>query len=527
MPKKPAGLPYVRVNRHGRLQYYRRVPLDKRHLFGNKAAFTAVLDVDPSKPTSRHAHAAWAKANEEYERRIAGDTTTDTPTSTPALRQTPLSPGDAAGIAAEPLRQLLNAGDSGQITREQEDLMASVLLMGMQGLKQALDTGDISAVVQAKAAITQQYVGDLLNQLHISPDSKGMEQIEQRLFQYLRTLGVDAAKRAAGDFSSSELERITPPIPQSRVTFEELLRQWLLDAGGMRNENGIGISQKRYAMYQRVIQELIEISGKHFPAEQTVADARKYVNAIQEGSLAIRTKQQRIGCISNLFGVAVRYGLLEANPFGEMRIKLPKNMKEQNYRPFTKPELQAIMNELKNCRDQRRAMIVKTLLVTGARSSDISQLRHSDIKQTPAGVWYLDLVDEPDVQYPHPLKGGAGDERTTPLHPWVLEQGFLDMVDSSADGYVFGDEDNSKLSGWFKRLLVRLNIYEERLTVLHSLRGTWIDLMREARLPQDVRRAVTGHSSRDVQDAVYGEGLQKMPDVLHKELIKVDLAWLP
>ena len=93
--------------------------------------------------------------------------------------------------------------------------------------------------------------------------------------------------------------------------------------------------------------------------------------------------------------------------------------------------------------------------------------------------------------------------------------------------YVFGDEDNSKLSSWFKRILIKLDIYEERLTVLHSLRGTWIDLMREARLPQDVRRAITGHSSRDVQDRTYGQGLEQMPDVLAKELNKIDLSWLP
>ena len=43
------------------------------------------------------------------------------------------------------------------------------------------------------------------------------------------------------------------------------------------------------------------------------------------------------------------------------------------------------------------------------------------------------------------------------------------MVDSDAEGYLFDDEDNSKLSSWFKRILIRLGIYERRLTVLHSL----------------------------------------------------------
>ena len=527
MPKKPVALPYIRKTRHGRLQYYRRVPPDKRHLFGNKAAFTVVLDVDPSKPRAKAAHEAWAAANAEFERRLAGDIASDAATSALLTTKTPLSPRDAAGIAAEPLRQLLNAGELGQISSEQEQLLASVVLIAAQGLKQARDTGDVQAAVQAKAAITQKFAGDLLDQLHIRPDSEGMGQIQQRLFQYLQAFGADTAKRGAGDYTPSELEQISPPVPQSQVRFADLLEQWLLDAGGLRTETGIGVSQKRYDSYQRIIQELIEITGKHYPAEVTVADARKYVNTIQSGALAIRTKQQRIGSISNLFGIAVRYGLLESNAFGDMKIKLPKNMKEQNYRPFTKAELQSIVGELKTCRNQTRAMLAKTLLVTGARSSDISQLRHQDIKQTPAGIWYLDLVDEPDVQYPHPLKGGASDERTTPLHPWLISQGFLTMVDTNSDGYVFGDEDNSKLSSWFKRILIKLDIYEERLTVLHSLRGTWIDLMREARLPQDVRRAITGHSSRDVQDRTYGQGLEQMPDVLHKEIIKIDLSWLP
>lgn len=92
----------MRRNRQGKLQYYRRIPPDKRHLFENKAAFTAVLEVDPNKPTSKAAHSAWAAANTEFERRLA----TDTPANPAEDRATapivPLSPRDAAGIAAEP-----------------------------------------------------------------------------------------------------------------------------------------------------------------------------------------------------------------------------------------------------------------------------------------------------------------------------------------------------------------------------------------------------------------------------------------
>ena len=527
MPRQSKLLPYVRLTRHGRLQYFRRVPPEHRHSFENRGSFTVVLDVDPSKPSSKAAHVAWAAANAEYERLLAAEPVAITPDSTDELSVTPLRPRDIAGLAAEPLLQLLKAGNAGQITQKQAEDLAAIVAIATTGAEWSVSTGDTAPLLRAKELITQGLVGDLLKQLHITPDSTAMQAIQDRLIQYSKVAGADAAKIEEGDFSAGELERIAPPLPQSQVTYDDLIQQWLLDAGGLRVQTGIGVSQKRYQHYERVIAELIQQSGKHFPAEMNVADARRYINWLQQGSLAIRSKQQRITCISNLFGIGVRFGLLNSNPFVDMRIKTPKNVRQQSYRSFTAQELVDIMEILTTSQDKVRVMLVKLLLVTGARSSDISMLRYQDIKRTDRGVWYLDLVDEPNHKFPHSLKGGSSDERRTPLHPWVIKQGFLDYYRSDGEGYIFGTQDDSALSSWFKRILMKLGIYEKRVTVLHSMRGTWIDLMREARLPEDVRRAVTGHSSRDVQDRVYGAGLEKMPDVLYKELKKIDLSWLP
>jgi len=59
------------------------------------------------------------------------------------------------------------------------------------------------------------------------------------------------------------------------------------------------------------------------------------------------------------------------------------------------------------------------------------------------------------------------------------------------------------------------------------LRGTAKDLQRESGISLDVRHALTGHSSRDVGESSYGKGLRMMPDVLAKELAKVDLSFIP
>ena len=224
----------MRLSRQGRLQYYRRVPQEKRHLFGGRGSFTAVLDCDPSKPTSKAAQEAWSTANEAYEQQLAGDSQADSSKWPIERSETPLSPRDAAGIAAEPLRRLMDAGDSGQITRENEDLLATVALIAEQAAAKVLNGADLNAGEAAKTKITLEIVGPLLNQLHISPDSTGVAQIQKRLLQYLQVMGKDLAKREAGDFSPSELETIAPPVPKTQLTYEQLLDQWRTDAGGLK-----------------------------------------------------------------------------------------------------------------------------------------------------------------------------------------------------------------------------------------------------------------------------------------------------
>ena len=231
--------------------------------------------------------------------------------------------------------------------------------------------------------------------------------------------------------------------------------------------------------------------------------------------------------VSNLFASGVRVGLLNQNPFAGLRIKRPKGERGKGYRPFTREELVVIFKEINRMAPNQKNIVPLILLMTGARLGDIIFLRHRDIEQTKKGTWFFDMVDEPKNEYPRTLKGGSEDERMTPLHPLLVERGVLQMVEADKPGYVFENRSNESLSAWFKRLLQKTEIYEYRRTGLHSLRATAIDAWRAARLPEDVRRALTGHSSKDVQDRTYGEGLQRMPDILHAELSKVDWSWLP
>ena len=90
----------------------------------------------------------------------------------------------------------------------------------------------------------------------------------------------------------------------------------------------------------------------------------------------------------------------------------------------------------------------------------------------------------------------------------------------------FPGEKNELVSQWFKLLLQKHHLWKPRTTGLHSLRGTWIDLMREARVDEDMRRACVGHSGGDSHDKNYGLNLRQSPELLFKEISKVDLSFL-
>jgi len=174
--------------------------------------------------------------------------------------------------------------------------------------------------------------------------------------------------------------------------------------------------------------------------------------------------------------------------------------------------------------------VVNALLCTGSRSAEIIRIRTGDIKKSKAGNVYFDFVHRPRDEYPTSLKGGDAGERKTPLHPRLIKQGHYKSIDRGGNGYLMTayTTETSSWTSWFRdQILKPLEIYEQGTTGLHSLRNTAIDLWREAGIDAEFRRAFVAHASKDVQDKIYGSGLKNMPEVLVKELTKVDLSWLP
>ncbi len=506
----------------------RRVPPHLRQFVGNRSVIRRTLGVTSTDCTSTGVIKAWTAVNAEVEALLVGAKAEKVGALERKPEVKPLSPRDVAAIGAEPWRQLLNAGDTGQITPDMEKMLADVVLMALQVASQAGQSGDIEQMQQAKAAITQRLLAETLNKLQVQPDAQAMEQIQKRLLGYIPMLSTDLEKREAGDFSSADIQSKPPPLPKRKVTWEQLLEQYLVSVGGTTETAGQGVSQDRVKDYQVSIKDLIKSTGKAFPDELTIDDIREYVNALSKSDLAIKTQQKKLTMISHLYKIGVQYGLLTSNPVQNITIKRPKGAKRNTYRSFSREELISIFSLLRKVGDIQRQWVIDALICTGGRSAEIICLRQADMKTTKSGIYYFHFKHDPQGPYPTSLKGGTDTERMTPLHQRLIEKDYLKQILNGTDGYITTyTKDTSGWTEWFREQLLKpLNIYTKGETGLHSLRNTAIDLWRESGVDMEFRRAFVAHASQDVQDRVYGTGLKNMPEVLNKEMNKVDLSWL-
>lgn len=156
-------------------------------------------------------------------------------------------------------------------------------------------------------------------------------------------------------------------------------------------------------------------------------------------------------------------------------------------------------------------------LFMGARREEIGQLRVQDVRQEAyiddadkrQIAWCIDITDTPDDDaLPNQIKNEASN-RLVPLHPKLIELGFIDYVKSLPDqtGRVFpglkpvgiGNKLTDKVGQWFSRYKQQCGI-EDKAKVFHSFRHTWKTHAVDAGIPERVCRQFQGHEGKDAAD---------------------------
>ena len=134
---------------------------------------------------------------------------------------------------------------------------------------------------------------------------------------------------------------------------------------------------------------------------------------------------------------------------------------------------------------------------TGARIAELTQLRKEDVRREGL-INYLRITpDAGSVK--------SGDYRDVPIHPHLVELGFLDFVDAAGAGPLFYIQSHRRratsvpaqqVAGRVSRWLQALNVVPEGVQPNHGWRHRFKPVARELSLDGRVVDAIQGHAPR-------------------------------
>jgi integrase len=313
------------------------------------------------------------------------------------------------------------------------------------------------------------------------------------------------------------LEIITPfaaphlrPSPSRRgvVSFAKLVEGWTAERRP---------APKTIYEWQRVIKQLVLFLGHESASSLTADDLLRWKSSMVEAGLRPKTvRDAKVAPVRAILQWGVQNQLLAENVAEKVTIDVRAKQGEKK-RSFTDEEGRIILRAALREKDPVRRWVPWIGAYSGARVSEICQLRREDIVEIES-IWCIKVMPEAGS-----VKT-SGSERVIPLHPALVASGFLEFALKRPAGPIFSDltpdkfgkrgGNGTKVIGRFVR---QLGIIDPRISPSHSWRHRIKTLGRRHGLAQDIPEAITGHGSRSVADA-YGE----FPiEALKRELSKI------
>ncbi|MEO0818296.1 MAG: site-specific integrase, partial [Pseudomonadota bacterium] len=256
---------------------------------------------------------------------------------------------------------------------------------------------------------------------------------------------------------------------------------------------------------------------KRFP-DLTYSEAARMAVEQERNLRRTSTITSDIHAASAIFNWAVNNGMLEKNPMPKGTARRMSNIRADEQRDaFNGNELQTIFSSpvftgvadarlnLKptgTCKpNPARFWLPLLSLFHGFRLNEIAQLYVDDIDTSGTIPFIAIRALRPDQQ----LKN-QWSQRTVPIHPVVLEIGFLDFVASRPrEGRLFelNRDRRGYYSGayqkWFSRYLKVIEV-KKRKNSFHSFRHTFRNAARRARIPTGAVCRLGGWAMREVHE---------------------------
>ncbi|WP_019199325.1 DUF6538 domain-containing protein [Afipia birgiae] len=367
--------------------------------------------------------------------------------------------------------------------------------------------------------------------LNVSDDSK--TRLAHELYKVGGEIAALMKRRAEGYYDVDDGADRFPPLrlpdtgkpPTAAKTLTQLFEGWKREA---EREN---YAEKTFDEYEATIERLVAFLGHDDAVRVTPADVVAYkdmrlatINPRTGNPLSSKTvRDGDLAALKSVFSWAVGNHHLLSNPAEKITIKKgkPTQTRPKGYTDAEADKLlKAALAYAAKKRELAKTAAAKKWVpwlcaFTGARVGEIIQLRKEDVKKAGAH-WAATITPEAGS-----VKGK--EMRVVPLHPQLVELGFLDFVKASKGGYLFltaekRDEVRGRLNGVKNRVseFVRSVVSDERIRPNHAWRHRFVTLSRRHDVDQELRRMILAQGGKGVDEEVYGE-----PEGLYREICKL------
>jgi integrase len=316
---------------------------------------------------------------------------------------------------------------------------------------------------------------------------------------------------AHGDYTHDKIAATFPAAPshavganglkQSSGGFEALIKGW---------ETEKIPRQATRDLWRTYIAEFINFVGHDDPRAVRRQDVVEWKQKLlADGTSAKTINDSKLAALKAILGWSVDNGLLTENAAARVSVKRAKKPGER-MRGFEQTDAAAILRAAANETSAVYRWVPLLCAASGARVSEVCQLRAEDIVEVD-GVWVARIRAEAGS-----VKN-VNAERDVPLHPQLVDAGFVDFVHGRA-GPLFFDPARRRtgakkpqpkivaknVAAWVHRLHVNVGRAEHRKDPNHGWRHLFKTLGRDAGVEDSVLDAITGNGPPTVGRR-YGE----------------------
>lgn len=268
--------------------------------------------------------------------------------------------------------------------------------------------------------------------------------------------------------------------------------------------------------------------SKRYP-KLSIADAIEAAEEDDAELLAPNSVNSYLANLTAMMNWAIREEWLETNPAKGL---VDKSLPRLQRRGFTPEELRRIFDGLaeERAKDSWKFWLPILGMFTGARLNELCQLHVQDIGHAD-GIHYLKIseFDATGRRADDKHVKTQSSARNVPLHPHLVELGFLKLIRGSNHRRVFaelrrgpGGNYSHDASRWFGSFMNKIGLTDPAL-VFHSFRHGFRDACRLAGIPDEVAHALGGWAATSVGQK-YGD--RGMLPLLDREIRKIEFVRL-